>query len=136
MFKSIGNNGHLESIVGGIAHGQADTIDRYRAFVYRDVAALCHLLVKSIPESKVIASFRILYIDASGSLVHMSLNDMAIQPAVHHHTTLHIHFISHLQQAKIGTVQRFLHGRHGIGIICQTDYRQANTIVRHTLVYF
>ncbi len=91
----------------GLAHGQADTIDRYRAFVYRDVAALCHLLVKSIPESKVIASFRILYIDASGSLVHMSLNDIAIQPAVHHHTTLHIHFISHLQQAKIGTVPAF-----------------------------
>ncbi len=45
----------------GIAHSQADTIDRYRAFVYCDVAALCHLLVKSIPESKVIASFRILY---------------------------------------------------------------------------
>ena len=42
--------------------------------------------------------------------IHMSLHNMTVQPPVHHHAAFHIHFISHFQQADVGTLYRFFHG--------------------------
>ncbi|EJX00661.1 hypothetical protein EVA_11234 [gut metagenome] len=61
---------------------------------------------------------------------------MAIQASVHHHTTFHIHLITHFQQSEIRTFQGFLHGSHRIRIISKTHHRQTNPIMRDTLIYF
>ena len=110
MFVSIRNDGNLESILRRVTNGQTHTVHRNRAFVHRDVTALCHFLVKRISESKIPAPFGILYIHTFGSLIHMSLHNMTVQPPVHHHAAFHIHFISHFQQADVGTLYRFFHG--------------------------
>jgi hypothetical protein len=53
----------------------------------------------------------------------MTLNDMPIEPAIHHHAAFQINFVTHLQLAKIGLIECFLNGRHGIRISLQIDHR-------------
>lgn len=84
-------------------HSQTDTVYGYGAFIYSDIAALRHFLIKLILERKIITAFGILYANASCSLVYSVPNNMSIQTAVHHHAALHVHFIAYFQQAEIGT---------------------------------
>ena len=136
MLVCIRNDSHLESIIRRITYRQTNTVHSHRTFIHGDISAFRHLLVKRISECKIPAAFRILNIDTSSSLIHMSLNDMSVQPTVHHHATFNVHLIPHFQQTEVRTLQCFFHGSHRIRIIRQSHYRQAYTIVRNTLVDF
>ena len=64
----------------------------------------------------------------------MSLYDMTIQTAVHHHRTLYVHLVAYLEQTQITAVQGFLHGGNGIGTVLDFHHGEADAVVRHTLV--
>ena len=59
---------------------------------------------------------------------------MTIQTAVHHHRTLYVHLVAHLEQTQIAAVQGFFHGGNGIRAIFYFHHGEAHTIVRHALV--
>ena len=59
---------------------------------------------------------------------------MTIQTAVHHHRTLYVHLVAHLEQTQITAVQGFLHGGNGIGAVFYFHYGEADAVVRHALV--
>ena len=134
IFVSIRYDSYLESIIRRIAYRQTDTINSHRTLVYRDIATFRHFFIKCIFKCKIPASFRILDFHTSSRLIYVSLHDMSIQSAIHHHAALYIHLIAHFQQTKIRTVQRFFHGSYRIRIISQTHYRQAYSVVRNTLI--
>ena len=129
MLISIRYDSHLEGIIRRVTYCQTNTIYRYRPFVYSNISTFRHLFVKCIFEREIPTSIRILYIHASSGLVHMSLHDMPVQTAVHHHATFYIHLVTYLQQPEIGTFQSLFHGSHGIGIISKINYCQTHPIV-------
>ena len=86
-------------------------------------------------ESKISRAISVFHCDTFGSLVHVSLYDMTIQTAVHHHRTLYVHLVAHLEQTQITAVQGFLHGGNGIGAVFYFHYGEADAVVRHALVY-
>ena len=51
-------------------------------------------------------------------MIEMCIRDsnMTVQPPVHHHAAFHIHFISHFQQADVGTLYRFFHGGNRVDV--------------------
>ena len=65
----------------------------------------------------------------------MALHDVSVQPAVHHHAALHVHLVAHAELSQVAAVQRFLHRRYRISTVLYFYYREAHTIVRHTLIY-
>ena len=64
----------------------------------------------------------------------MALNDVTVQAAVHHHRTLYVHLVAHLEQSQIAAVEGFLHGCNGIGAVFDFHHGEADAIVRHALV--
>lgn len=79
MLEGIRDNGYLKGIVRRVAHGQADTVYGYRAFIHGDITALRHFLIKGIPERKVIAALGILYVHTGCRLVYVSLYDVSVK---------------------------------------------------------
>ena len=135
MFVSIRNNSNLKSIICRIAHSQTNTIYGNRTFINRHITTLCHLLVKLILKGIITATIHVLDADTFRSLIYMPLHDVSVQTSVHHHTTLHIHFIPYLQQSKVGTLQCFFNGSYCICTILNAYHCQTNTIVSNTLIY-
>ena len=64
----------------------------------------------------------------------MALNDVTVQAAVHHHRTLYVYLVAHLEQSQIAAVEGFLHGCNCIGAVLDFHHGEADTIVRHALV--
>ena len=64
----------------------------------------------------------------------MSLNNVAVQAAVHQHRTLDVDAISRFQQAKIGAIERFFHCRYRVGVAIKAHNRKANAVVSDALV--
>ena len=77
-------------------------------FVYRDIATFRHFFIKCIFKCKIPASFRILDFHTSSRLIYVSLHDMSIQSAIHHHAALYIHLIAHFQQNQDSNGPAFL----------------------------
>ena len=76
------------------------------------------------------AAIHLLDIGAHGRLVHVSLNDVAVEASLDEHGTLHIHLIAHLEQAQIAAVQRLLDCRHRVGAVTrQLNHRQAHAVM-------
>ena len=134
ILKSVRDNGHLEGVISGVAHCEAHTIHRNRALINGKVATLSHRLIESIFECEIVAAIGIINGYASGGLVNMTLHDVAIQTTVHHHATLNIHLITHLEQAQVGTVESFFHRRYHVCISCFLHYRKTHAVVRYALV--
>ena len=64
----------------------------------------------------------------------MSLNDVAVEPAVHEHRPLDVHLVAHAEQTQVRTQQRLLHGRHHIAVAVDADHGEAHAVMSHTLV--
>ena len=65
----------------------------------------------------------------------MSLHDVTVQSAVHHHRAFHVHLVAHLEQTEVAAVQGFLHGSNGISTVLDFHHGEADAVVRHALVY-
>lgn len=114
VLEGVGDDGHLEGVAGGVADGERDAIDGDTAFVDGEVALLSHLAVFGIFEGEVGGAIGIVHGNATGRFIHMTLNNMAIEAAVHQHGTLYINLITHLQQTEVRAVEGFLHGGDGV----------------------
>ena len=67
------------------------------------------------------ATLLIFHPNASGRLVHMPLHDVSVQTTAHLHGAFDIHFVAHLNQPKVGAVERLAHGGYGIGVVLDAD---------------
>ena len=135
MFMRIRDYCNLEAILCWVTYSKADTINSNRTLVYSKVASTSHLLVECIVERIVPTTLGILYLKARSRLVHMSLHDMTVKATIHHHATLHIYSVTHIQKAKIGTFDGLFHSSYRISTILQTNHGKAYAIMRYTLVY-
>ena len=117
MLKRIGDDGNLERVFCGVADGERNTVDRYRAFIDGEVAPTYHLTVSLIDKGEVAAAVSIFYGGAACCLVHVSLYDMAVKPSVHEHGTLHVHLVADFQKAEVRAVKCLLHGGDGVGLM-------------------
>ena len=134
MLESIWDDANLKGVVRRAAYGEGDTVDGDTALVHTEIPPAHHVLVALILESELMRAFLVLYGYATGRLVHMPLDDMAVQPAVHQHGTLHINFIAHGKKADIRTLQSLAHGGDGVGAVLKAHHCEAYSVVRHALV--
>jgi hypothetical protein len=76
----------------------------------------------------------ILYFSAMSSGIYMSLNNVAIQSAIHEHAALQIDLCAYLPRTQIRFLKRFLNGGNGIVRSFDLHDRQAASVVGNTLI--
>ena len=123
-------------MVGRFAYRQRNAVDRYRPLVHGEIATSRHSCVGFIFEGEVGGAIGIVHRRAVRRMVHMSLHDVTVQPAVHQHRAFHVHAVAYLEQSQVRALQRLLHCRDGIGVVDETNHRQAYAVVGYALVYF
>ena len=136
VLEGVGDDGHLEGVAGGVADGEADAIDGDGALVDGEVALLGHLAVFGIFEGEVGGAVSIVHRNTTGRFIHMALNDMSVETAVHQHGAFYIHFIADLQQTEVRAVEGLLHGGDRIGTILDGDDGEADAIMGDALIDF
>ena len=141
VIEGVRDDADLEGIACGTAYGEAYAVDRHAAFVHGKVSVPNHFLCALVLEGVLVAALLVLHGDAGGCLIHMSLNNVSVQAAVHQHGTFHVHLVAHLEQAEVAAFQRLTHGCDGVGRDPPTPFRgrkthdsEANAIVSNALV--
>ena len=134
ILSGIRNYSNGKCVVCRITDGERNAVNGNSALVHREIAFSCHFLIELIFESKISRAISVFHSDTFGSLVHMSLYDMTIQTAVHHHRTLYVHLVAYLEQSQVAAVQGFLHGGNDIRAIFYFHYGEAHTIMSHALI--
>lgn len=132
----VRNDGHLESVVGGIADREGNAVYGYRPLVYREVSAPRHVGIELVFKLKVSTSVGIPHADATGCLVNMTLDDVPVQPPVHRHGAFHIDGVSNLEEPQIRAVEGFFHGCNGIGVVRDSYYGETYAVMGDALVNF
>ena len=131
MLVGIRDDRHLEGIVAGVDHGQAHAVHGNRPFLVRDVPGR-----RVVGEREVSVSFGFFDRGTDRRLVYVPLHDVSVQQGVRLHAALEVDFIADREQAQVGFEQRLLDCRNRIGILLQTDNRQADPVVGNALVDF
>ena len=134
VLESVGDDGHLESVLRRVANRERHAIHRHAALVDGEIPAPSHRLVVGVLESEIGAAVGIFHVNAGRRHVHMPLHDVPVEPPVHQHRALHVHLVAHAKPAQVRALQRFLHRRHRVGVARNVHHRQADTVVSHALV--
>ena len=134
VLEGVGDDAHLESVLGGVTHGETDTIDSDATLIDGEIATTCHVSVEGVTEGVLVAALLVFHGNALSSLIDMPLHDVAIQAAVHLHGTLYVDFIAHTELTQVAALQRLAHGRHGILSVPDAHHGEAHPIVGHALV--
>ena len=101
VIVSIGYDGYLERIVGGITYGKAHAIDCNRTLIDSEVTTLRHLAIELILKGIVPTTVGLYYLATTRCLIDMALYNVTIKTTIHHHTTLKIYQVANLEQAQV-----------------------------------
>src|SRR5688572_21053292 len=112
MLKSVRYYSHRKLSIGNIENGEADTVQAYRAFFNYQGAKL---FGKAEPEFP--AAFQRFFINANSGGVNMPLNNVAIEPAVHKHTTLNINKVAGFPMIEIAFLQGFGNSGNPVAVV-------------------
>ena len=134
VLEGVGDDGHLEGVARGIADGEGDAIDGDGALVDGEIAFLGHFAVFGIFEGEIGAAVGIGHGDTLSRLIHMTLDNVPVEPAVHQHRALYIHFVANLQQPEVRAVEGLLHGGDGISAILDGNDGEAHAIMGDALI--
>ena len=134
VLESVGDNSHSEGIALGIAYRERHAIDCHAALVNSEISLVSHLGVNTIFKGEILAAVGVLDGCALGCAVNVSLNDMPVEAAVHHHRALHVHLVARLQHTEITAIERLFHRGHCIYSVFNLHHSQAHAVVSHALV--
>lgn len=127
VLVGVWNDGDLERFWLRIYNREANAVDANRAFFDGDIVSRSGRVFKS----EIPTAVRWFKAEASGGLVDVPLNNVAVQAGVHLHTALEVDFIADGELAEIGLQESFFDGSNGVSFlrIINLNDGQANAIV-------
>ena len=81
-------------------------------------------------------AIKVVYFVDHASAIYMPLYDVSIEPAMRGHASFNVDGIVGFELPQIGALKGFVDGCYPVSIFLDFGHGKANTIVRHTLVYF
>ena len=130
MLVGVWNNGHREGAIAGIDYREADAIYANGALLDGDIS-----FQGIVVEGEYFAAIHVGNIGADGSLVHMPIHQMAIQPSIHQHASLEVDRVTDLYNSQVCFQQGFFDGCNGIKLFFDAIHSEADAVVGNTLVY-
>jgi len=112
MLESVGDDGDVEFCLFYIEDGEAGAIEADRAFFDDQVAEFFWEFEGEFPTTIEFAAFL-----AGGGGVDMSLDDVAVKPAVHDQASLEVDEIAGLPGVKGSLFERFFDGCYAVEVV-------------------
>ncbi len=131
MFKRVRDHRNGKMGFCNIKAGEARSIHRYGAFFNHQRRKFPGKLKSIDPTAQLLLS-----VGTNRGGIHMSLYNMAIQPAIHNHTPFNIDLSPGQPLAQVRFVEGFRDRCHKVPARLQRFYGKANPAMTHTLVNF
>ena len=129
VFESIGDDGDIEFSLFYIEDGVADTVEADGAFFYHEVAEFFGEFETEFP-----AAVEVFALEAGGGRVDVTLDDMAVEPAVHDHASFEVDEVAGLPLAEVALFQGFFDGGHAVEVVLLFFDGEADPIMGDALV--
>jgi len=129
MFERIGDDGNVKAIFFDVKDSEADAIERNGAFFDHEVAKFLWEFEAEFPTALEFLSFC-----AGGGGIDVTLDDMAVEPAVHDHTAFQVDEVPGLPGIEAGLLEGFFDGGHAVGIGQYFFDREAGAVMGDALV--
>jgi hypothetical protein len=130
VFEGIGDDGDIEPGLFYIEDGEADTVEADGAFFYHEMAEFLWEFETEFP-----AAVEVFSVEAGGGRVDVSLDDMAVEPAVHDHTSFEVDEVAGLPLAKVALFEGFFDGGHAVEIVFLFFHGEADAVMGDALIY-
>jgi len=130
MFESVGDDGDVKFGFFDVKDGEADAVEADGTFFDDQVSELFGEFETVFPTAVLIGAF-----EAGGGGVDVPLDDMAIEAAIHDHTSFEVDEVSGLPGAEIGFFEGFFDGGDAVKRAVRFFYGEADAVVGKALVY-
>ena len=131
VLECIGDDGYRKLVGAYIENGKADAVEADGAFFNDQGGKLVGKAEPELPTAIQFFSF-----NTGGSGINMSLNNMAIEPAIHDHTAFQVYQVAFLPVSDVAFLQRFGNGGNLVAAVLQGFYREAHAVMGNALVNF
>ena len=131
VFKGIWDDGDVEFCLFDVENGEAGAIEADRAFFYDQVAEFLGEFEGEFPTAVEFAAFQ-----AGGGGVDMSLDDVAVKPAVHDQASFEVDEIAGLPGVQVGLFEGFFDGCDAMEVVFDLFHGQADAIMGNALIDF
>ena len=131
MFESIGDDGDIEPGLLYVEDGEADAVEADGAFFYHEVAEFLGEFEAELP-----AAVEVFAIEAGSGCVDVSLDDMAVEAAVHDQASFEVDEIAGLPLAEAAFFEGFFDGRYAVEIVFLFFHGEADAVMGDALVDF
>ena len=131
MFVGVGDDGDIEPGSLHVEDGEADAVEADGAFFDDEVAEFLGEFEAEFPAAVEFFAF-----GADGGGVDVTLNDMAVESAVHEEASFQVDEVAGFPVAQIGLFQGFPDGGHAVEIVFELFDGEADAVVGDALVYF
>ena len=129
MFESVGDDGDVEFCLFYIEDGEAGAIEADRAFFDDQMAEFFWEFEGKFPTTVEFAAFL-----AGGGGVDMSLDDVAVKPAVHDQASLEVDKIAWLPGVQVALFEGFFDGCYAVEVVLELFHGQADAVMGNALV--
>jgi hypothetical protein len=129
VFERIGDDGDIEFGLFYIEDGKAGTVEADGAFFDHEMAEFLWKFEAEFP-----AAVEVFSVEAGGGRVDMSLDDMAVEPAVHDHTSFEVDEVAGLPIAEAAFFEGFFDGRHAVEIVFLFFHGEADAVMGDALI--
>jgi len=109
VFEGIGDDGDVEFCLFDIENGQAGAVEADGAFFYDEVAEFFGEFEAEFPAAVELAAF-----EAGGGGVDVSLDDVAVEPAVHGHASFEVDQVAGLPAVEISFCEGLFDGGNAV----------------------
>ena len=129
MLEGIGDDGDVKAVLFDVKNSEADAIEADGAFFDHEVAKFLWEFEAEFPTALEFLSFC-----AGGGGIDVTLDDMAVEPAVHDHTAFQVDEVPGLPGIEAGLLEGFFDGGHSVGIGQYFFDREAGAVMGDALV--
>jgi hypothetical protein len=129
VLVSIGDDGDIEFGLLYIEYGQAGAVEADGTFFDDQVAEFFGEFEGEFPTAVEFAAFQ-----AGSGGVDMSLDDVAVKPAIHDQASFEVDEIAGLPGVKIGLFESFFDGRNAVEVVFDLFHGQADAVMGNALV--
>jgi len=129
VFECVRDDGDVEFCLFDVEYGEADAVEANGAFFNDQMAEFFGEFEAELPATVLIVAF-----EAGGGGVDMSLDDVAVEAAVHDHASFEVNEVAGLPGAEVGLFEGFFDGGDAVEVAVDFFDGEADAVVGKGLV--
>jgi len=125
VFEGVGDDSNVESCLLYVENSEADAVEADGALFDHEPGEFFWEFDTELP-----TALEILALEAGRCGVHMALDDMAIEPAIHHQASFEVDEVAGLPVAEVALFERFFDGGDAVQVVFLFFHGQADAVMR------